>query len=174
MSEVRLETERLHLRPLRTADIEEFIALSEDPEIARFVKALDRPQAEERLRAIAREWRERGHGIFAVLHRGDRRFLGRLGLSYWPQFGETEVGWVLRRDAWGRGYASEAARAILDWGFEALPAPYFTAMIAPDNERSIRVARGLGLSPLRRDVLNGTAVVVYAVTRERWSGAAAG
>ena len=48
------------------------------------------------------------------------------------------------------------------------------AMIAPDNERSIRVARGLGLSPLGRDVLNGTAVVVYAVTRERRSGAAGG
>jgi hypothetical protein len=71
------------------------------------------------------------------------RFLGRAGLRYWPQFDETEIGWVLCWDAWGRGYASEAAGAILDWGFEVVPAPYITAMIDTDNERSIRVARRL-------------------------------
>ena len=108
--------------------------------------------------------------MFALLDRRDGRFLGRAGLRYWPQFDETEIGWVLRRDAWGWGYASEAAGAILGWGFEVVPAPYFTAMIDPDNERSIRVARRLGLSPLRRDVLAGVPVVVYAVAREDWAG----
>ncbi len=52
-----------------------------------------------------------------------------------------------------------------------MPAPYFTAMIDPDNERSIRVARRLGLSPVRRDVLLESPIVVFAVTRERWTGA---
>jgi RimJ/RimL family protein N-acetyltransferase len=171
MSEARLETERLLLRPTGIGDIDEYVALSEDPEVTRFVLALDRPQAEERLRANQREWRERGHGMFAVLDPRDGRFLGRAGLKYWPQFDETEVGWALRRDAWGQGYATEAARAILDWGFEVLPAPYFTAMIHPDNERSLHVARRLGLSPLRRDVLYDSPVVVHAVAREDWAGA---
>ena len=171
MSEVRLETERLRLRPAGIRDVDEYVALSEDPEVTRFVDALDARAAEERLRANEREWRDRGHGMFAVLDRRDGRFLGRAGLKYWPQFDETEVGWVLRRDVWGRGYASEAASAILDWGFAVVPATYFTAMIDPDNDRSIRVARRLGLTPLRRDILVGDPVVVYAVAREDWVGA---
>jgi RimJ/RimL family protein N-acetyltransferase len=170
MSEARLETERLLLRPAGIGDVDEYVALSEDPEVTRFVTALDRRGAAERLAANEREWRERGHGMFALIDRRDGRFLGRAGLKYWPQFDETEVGWVLRRDVWGQGYASEAAGAILDWGFGVVPAPYFTAMIDPDNERSIRVARRLGLSPLRRDALLGTPVVVYAVTRDAWAG----
>jgi len=170
MSEIRLDTERLLLRPAGIGYVDGYVALSEDPEVTRFVTALDRRGAEERLAANEREWHERGHGMFALLDRRDGRFLGRAGLRYWPQFDETEIGWVLCRDAWGWGYASEAAGAILGWGFEVVPAPYFTAMIDPDNERSIRVARRLGLSPLRRDVLAGVPVVVYAVARGDWAG----
>jgi Acetyltransferase (GNAT) domain len=88
--------------------------------------------------------------MFAVLDRGCR-FLGRARLKYWPQFEETEVGWAFRRDAWGHGYATEAARACLEWGFGSLDVPYLTAMIHPDNEASIQLARRLGMSPLRED-----------------------
>jgi RimJ/RimL family protein N-acetyltransferase len=92
------------------------------------------------------------------------RFLGRTGLKYWPQFEETEVGWVLRPDAWGQGYATEAARACLDWAFTELGLPFVTAMIAPGNERSIRVAERIGMEPIREDELLGDPVVVYATT----------
>jgi RimJ/RimL family protein N-acetyltransferase len=165
---VVIETERLLLRSLALADLDQFVGLQQNPEVTRFVRRLEGPAAEERLRAVEREWLERGHGMFAVLDRVDGRFLGRAGLKYWSQFDETEVGWVLRRDAWGHGYATEAARACLDWGFASLPVPYFTAMIHPGNERSIRVARRLGLSPLRPDVLDESQVVVYAVARGDW------
>jgi RimJ/RimL family protein N-acetyltransferase len=165
---VVIETERLLLRPLALADLDELVALQSDPEVVRFIDRLDRAQAEQRLRIAEREWAERGHGLFAVVDRVKDRFLGRAGLKYWPQFGETEVGWVLRRDAWGRGYATEAARACLDWGFASLTEPYFTAMIHPDNEPSIRVAGRLGMSALRADVLRDSPVIVYAMRREGW------
>jgi RimJ/RimL family protein N-acetyltransferase len=145
---VVIETERLLLRPLARADVDEFVALHADPEVARFVRRFERPEAEDRLRLVEREWAERGHGMLAVLDRLSGRFLGRVGLKYWPQLDETEVGWVLRRDAWGQGYATEAARACLDWGFGNLAIPYLTAMIHPDNAASIRVARRLGLAVL--------------------------
>jgi len=122
----------------------------------------------ERLRLNEREWLERGHGIFAVLDRVSGAFLGRVGLKYWPQFDETELGWVLRRDAWGRGYATEAARACRDWGFEARELPSVTAMTHPENEASVRLARRLGMSPLREDVLLGKPVVVFSLHREDW------
>jgi RimJ/RimL family protein N-acetyltransferase len=165
---VLIETERLLLRPVEMADIDEFVALHDDPDVTRFIWRFDRSAAEQRLRQAELEWSERGHGMFAVLDRAGERFLGRAGLRYWPQFDETEVGWVLRRDAWGHGYAAEAARACIDRGFASLAVPYLTAMIHPGNERSIRLARRLGLSPLRTDVLLDTAVVVHALTREDW------
>lgn len=164
-----LETERLLLRPLTVADIDEFVALHDDGEVTRFIRRLDRAAAEERLQSIEREWLERGHGMFAVLDRVTGRFLGRAGLKYWRQFDETEAGWVLRRDAWGHGYATEAAQACLDWGFASLDLPCFTAMIHPENKASIRLAGRLGMSPLRRDVLLGDPVVVFSLNRGDWS-----
>lgn len=158
-----LETERLLLRPLGCDDLDEFAALHTDPEVTRFIRPFDRSEAEERLRLDEREWRQRGHGLLAIVNRESGDFIGRAGLKYWPQFDETELGWVLRRDAWGRGYATEAARACLEWGFSEFELPYLTAMISPGNLRSIRVAERLGLTPLRDDELLGEPVVVYAL-----------
>ena len=151
------------------ADLDEFVALHRDPEVVRFVRALDRSQAEERLQANEQEWGERGHGLLAVLDRSSGRLLGRVGLKYWPQFRETEAGWLLRRDAWGHGYATEAGWACLRWGFAALSVSYITAMIQPENTRSIRVARRLGFEPVREDMLLGDPVIVHAVKREDWT-----
>jgi len=151
-------------------DLDDFVELHDDPEVARFIRRFERPEAEERLRDVEREWLERGHGVFAVLDQSNGRFLGRAGLKYWRQFDETEIGWVLRRDAWGQGYATEAGRACLDWGFSALTVPYLTAMIGPGNSASIRVAGRLNLVPVRNDVLLDSEVVVYARKREDWSG----
>jgi RimJ/RimL family protein N-acetyltransferase len=169
---VVIETERLLLRPLEVADIDDFVALQDDPEVTRFIGRLERPEAEERLRLVEQEWLERGHGMFAVLDRATDRLIGRVGLRYWPQFDETELGWALRRDAWGHGYATEAARACRDWGFASLDVPYLTAMIHPENDASIRLARRLGMAALRSDVLLGDAVVVFSLSRDDWSSAA--
>jgi RimJ/RimL family protein N-acetyltransferase len=171
-----IETKRLLLRPITLGDVHELVALHDDPEVARFIRRLELPAAEERLRLAEREWLERGHGMFAVLDRLTGRFLGRAGLKHWDHFDETEVGWALHRDVWGRGYATEAARACLDWGIASLEVPYVTAMIHPENEPSIRVAHRLGMSPLRADVLLGDPVVVYTLDCGEWvdSGARAG
>jgi RimJ/RimL family protein N-acetyltransferase len=156
-----LATDRLLLRPLGLGDLDDVVSLLADPEVSRFVRRLDRRQAEARLRAVESEWAERGYGMFAAIDRGEGRFLGRAGLKRWPQFGETEVGWVLRRDAWGRGYATEAGRACIEWAFGSLGLRRLTSMVHPRNEASIRVARRLGMRPLRRDVLHGEPVIVF-------------
>lgn len=151
---------------MRAADLDEFVALHADPEVTRFIRPLDRAAAQERLRLDAEEWASRGHGLLAILDPGSGVFLGRCGLKYWPQLGETEVGWALRSDVWGRGYATEAGLACLDWGLSELGLSRLTAMIAPGNARSIRVAERLGMSPLRDDLLLGEPVVVYGLSRE--------
>lgn len=162
-----LETKRLRLRRLALADLDEFLAWHRDPEVVRFVRGLDRAQAEERLRASDREWDQRGHGLLAIVARDGGGLLGRVGLRHWPQFGETEAGWLLRRDAWGQGYATEAAEACVEWGLATLALPYLTAMIHPENTRSTGVARRLGFEPARRDVLLGDPVVVHTLARAR-------
>ena len=164
-----IETERLRLRAIGTSDVDELVAMQEHEEVSRFLGPIDRPYAEERLRVLEREWAERGIGMFAVLDAVTGRFRGRVGFKYWAQFEETEIGWVLRRDAWGHGYATEAARACLDWGFAAEPRAYFTAMIHPDNSASLRVASRRDMEPLRSDVLYDSPVIVHAVSGEGWS-----
>jgi RimJ/RimL family protein N-acetyltransferase len=161
-------------------DVDEYLGLHSDPEVIRFLGEMDRGLATARLEADARVWDERGHGLFRVTHRDDGRFLGRVGLRYWKQFHETEVGWTLWRQEWGHGYATEAAVACAEFGFRELPVPYLTSCIQPENARSIAVAERLGMTPLRDDVLdgipaiggtviNGIEAVIYGITREDWS-----
>jgi RimJ/RimL family protein N-acetyltransferase len=166
-----IETERLLLRPITMEDLDPLVAMYDDPEVARFMGSFSPEQAVERLKKDQRDWLKRGHGLLTILDRATGEVLGRTGLRYWPQFDETEVGWLLRRDAWGRGLATEAACASAAWGFRQFGFPYLTAMIDPRNTRSISVAERLGMTPLRDDILLGAAVTVFAVGREDWRGA---
>jgi RimJ/RimL family protein N-acetyltransferase len=160
-----LETQRLLLRPFEPGDLDAFVELHSDPEVTRFVNSLDRAEAEDRLDRDRREWSQRGYGLLAVIDLQSGAFLGRSGLKHWPQFEETEVGWVLRKDAWGVGYATEAARASIEWAFSEFELPYLTAMIDAGNTRSVRVAKRLGFTPLRDDVLLGDPVVVHSLRK---------
>ncbi len=168
---VAIETDRLRMRPLVMADLDDLVELHVQPEVSQFMRALPRELAIERLNACEREWHDRGHGLLAILSRDSGRFLGRAGLKYWPQFNETEIGWVLHPDVWGHGYATEAASACAEWGLRTLGAGYLTAMIRPDNARSIRVAERLGMTPLRDDVLLDIPVIVYSINRDSWAAA---
>ncbi|WP_349252436.1 GNAT family N-acetyltransferase [Streptomyces sp. A2-16] len=76
-----------------------------------------------------------------------------------------ELGWTLKAETWGHGYATEAARACLDWGFVTLDEPYFISLIRPGNTASVRVAERLGFASLRQDELFGNPVTVYSMDK---------
>ncbi|MER6916645.1 GNAT family N-acetyltransferase [Streptomyces sp. NPDC000594] len=158
-----IETERLSLRPFRVEDAELFVSLHADERVNHYVGAYSLDKAVDRLRMSQRQWAERGHGILAVHRKEDDAFIGRCGLTHWENFDETEIGWTLTADSWGRGYATEAARAVLDWAFTAVKTDYFTAMIHPGNTASVRVAERLGFTPLRDDTMFGRGVTIYSV-----------
>lgn len=171
-----IETPRLLLRRYRPQDADDLLAVYTDPEVIRFIADygnLDRGAILQRIEADEHEWTVRGHRHLAVVERSGGRLLGRVAVVDWEQFGETEIGWVLGPWARRHGYATEAGAACATWAFAHLPVPYVTAMIRPDNGPSLAVARRLGMEPLREDDLNGTAVIVQAVTRERWREAQA-
>lgn len=164
-----IETERLRLRPLTNDDVDELVAIHAQPEVERFMGLFDRDRVREWLALVQEDYAEGRPGRLAIIERVSGRFLGRSGLKYWSQFAETEVGWVLHPGAWGQGYATEAGSACAQWGFQNLDVPHFTAMVRPDNQRSIAVAQRIGMSPLRPDVLLGEPVTVYSISREQWT-----
>ena len=163
-----IETERLILRRMTIDDLDELVALQADPDIVRFMGPFDREQALDWLRRVDQNWQDHGYGRVAVTDRRTGRLLGRSGIMFLEEFQETELGWTLGRDAWGRGYATEAARACADWMFRDFQLPYLTSLIERGNVRSIGVAKRLGMSPLREDVFLDRVMVVHSLDRGRW------
>jgi RimJ/RimL family protein N-acetyltransferase len=165
-----IETERLLLRRAERGDVDALVELHADPEVRRFIPSaadFDPAMAQARVKGDAEGW-DAGRRLLIVCERATGRFLGRVGVLDWPQFGETEVGWIFAARARGHGYATEAGGAAQEWAFDHLEIPYVTALIRPDNHPSIAVAERLGMAPLRNDELFGVPVIVYA----RYAGAA--
>ncbi|WP_194899123.1 GNAT family N-acetyltransferase [Catenulispora pinisilvae] len=160
-----ITTERLRLRPATMADVDFWIELHADPEVNQYVGAYTREKAETRLRGIEDSWAARGYGLCVVESLATGEAIGRSGLNWWEQFGETEAGWTFAREHWGHGYATEAGRAVLDWGFNKLELDRITALISPGNHPSIAVAERLGMTPRREEELFGKPCVVYALDR---------
>jgi RimJ/RimL family protein N-acetyltransferase len=162
---VTVRTARLLLRSVSLDDAQALADVYADPEVTRYVRALDLAGTQAQLERFVGEWVSRRIGPFAVLDASTGEFIGRSGVKYWPEFDFTEVGWVLRRDVWGRGYATEAGRASLEYAFAHTDLAYVTAIIAKPNLASIAVARRLGMAPLRDEVVYGTDCTIYAVDR---------
>jgi RimJ/RimL family protein N-acetyltransferase len=146
-------TERLVLRAWRPSDRAPFAALNADPEVVRHLRdgaPMTRAESDALLDAIQAHWDEHGFGLWCAAPREDPdACLGFIGLAV-PSFlpavlPAVEVGWRLARPAWGRGLATEGARASMRYGFETLRLRSVVSIIAPANTRSIRVAEKLGM-----------------------------
>lgn len=160
-----IETERLLLRPFRPDDGDHLYAMHAEPHVMRFYGATTRDDVETWLEADRATQGAGGLARLVIEDRATGEFLGRSGLKLWEQFGEVEVAWMLRATALGKGYAIEAGKACLDWGFAQLDIPYVTAMILPDNTPSRSVAERLGMATIREDVLHDKTVLIYALPR---------
>jgi RimJ/RimL family protein N-acetyltransferase len=165
-----LTTERLRIRPLTAQDADWLIELHEDDEVSRFVGKYSSERAAHRLSADQEQWARRGYGLFAGELRSTGEAIGRFGLAWWEEFGETEIGWTLGRPHWGRGYATEASAAILDWGFGALGLSEITAMIAHGNDESTAVAERLGFTVQREEMVGTRPMTVHVLTPAVWAG----
>jgi RimJ/RimL family protein N-acetyltransferase len=147
----RLVTDRLLLREWHQEDREPFGAMNADPEVmALMSRALDRAASDAFLDRIVAHWRDDGYGLWAVERRDDGAFLGFVGLAP-PNFEAAftpcvEIGWRLATAAWGHGYATEAAGAVLDWGFETLGLAEIVSFTTVANARSRAVMERLGLT----------------------------
>lgn len=174
-----LTSERLVLRRWRASDRAPFAALNADPRVTRFLGApLSRAASDALVDRIEAHFAERGFGWWAVEVPGVADFVGCVGLSV-PRFEAhftpcVEVGWRLAATHWGRGYATEGARAALHFGFERLALREIVSFTARGNRDSRAVMERLGMSHAPRDDFEHPALapgdplrshVLYRLTR---------
>jgi RimJ/RimL family protein N-acetyltransferase len=177
-----IETARLLLRDWREEDIEPFIRHTNTPAVMRWLGGPRSPEEHRRIihERMMRWQRERGFTFWVVERRQDGELLGFCGIKIadgegTPIAGEHEIGWRLREDAWGQGYAKEAATAALDFAFDRIGAAQVVAITFAPNEASWGLMERLGMRR-REDLdhddprfpeLNPT--IVYSIDREAWS-----
>lgn len=169
-----LETARLLLRPWREEDLDTYARICADRQVMRYLirGQLSRQQSEEQVSGFVRHWAERGFGLWAVEHKASGAFIGFIGLQHQPDWliGEhkTEVGWRLDRAFWGKGLATEGARASVRHGFKELTLERIISIIMPENLASRRVAEKAGLTLRGELPFKEHDVVWYAIDRREW------
>ena len=149
MQEVSLETERLLLRWFRETDFPEYLAMSSDPEVMKFLGG--KPQTEieawKSMAAFMGHWYFRGYGVWAVEEKSTGKLIGRIGLmnpAGWPGF---ELGWTLARESWGKGYATELTIAGLHYVFTKTQINPIYAYTEEPNTSSQKVLLKAGFRP---------------------------
>jgi RimJ/RimL family protein N-acetyltransferase len=170
---MQLETARLILRQPRLSELDSWAEFMADPETANHIGGVQpRSVVWRSMAAMAGSWAIAGLGMFSVLEKATGQWIGRLGPwnpEGWPG---TEVGWGIRRQSWGRGFATEGSIAAIDWAFRELGWEEVIHTIAPDNLNSQAVAKRLGSSLLRSTSLPAPyekiVVDVWGQSRSQW------
>jgi RimJ/RimL family protein N-acetyltransferase len=165
-----LRTERLELRALSESDLEAFTAMMADERVYSWLggKPSTAADAWRSMASFLGHWSLRGYGQWALEERESGSFVGRAGLwnpHGWPGL---EVGWTVAADHWGKGYATEAGRASLEWGFATLDVDEIISLTRTDNAASQRVMTKLGLHYSHDIELLGHQQGVYRITRQEW------
>ena len=159
----QLETDRLLLRLPNESDFEALAAMYADEEVMKFLGGpTPRDTTWRTLATFIGHWCLRGYGLFSVIEKESHNFIGRVGLinpEGWPAL---EIGWAICRPAWGKGYASEAARAVFDHEIPRLNPSRLISLVDHQNEASIRVAEKLDGKNCGTTTFNDSPTYVFA------------
>ena len=165
-----LETERLILRRLTMDDLDSLATIYRDSEVRKYFPegTLTHGETKEELEWIIDVYYGRyGFGLWATIHRVTGDFIGRCGLIPWTIEGrsEVEVAYLLAKAYWGQGLGTEAAQAILDYGFDELRLSRLICLVDPANEASIKVAEKIGMTLEREGDIEGEPTLLYSASR---------
>ncbi len=144
-----LNTERLLLRAFDKDDLDPFAAMVSNLEVMQRATydgtTMTRAQAWNLLCLMLGHWHMRGFGIWGIEEKSSGELIGRIGLQLLDWFEDVELVWMLAKSAWGKGFASEGARAAIDYGLNTLAISRIAAVIHQENKPSIRLAERLGM-----------------------------
>ena len=165
-----LETERLILRPMNESDIEGVFEMRRDVDVMRYIRepVSSRREAENWVNLISSRWAKDKIGFCSLIEKASGKFAGWCGLWELKESGETEVGYAVAKEFWGRGYASESAAAFLNYGFSRLNLEKIVAVARPENTASRRVMEKLGMNFDGVGRFYGRELVHYSITREQY------
>ena len=164
-----VETERLRLRAHTAEDFDAVRPMWNDPIVTRFIggRAYTGEEVWQRVQRYAGSWVLLGHGFWVIEEKAMGRLIGEIGImdarrDIDPPFGEDrELGWALLPEVHGRGYASEALKAVLDWERQVFNAPCLVALIDPDNSRSIKLAKKFDFTVRARSTYKTVATIQF-------------
>jgi ribosomal-protein-alanine N-acetyltransferase len=171
-----LETSRLILREFVPEDADALARVICDREAMRYYPIpFERPDADEWIARNRRRCKELGHGLWAIDLKSTAEMIGDCGITIQNVEGEDlpEIGYHLRRDHWGRGLATEAARACRDYAFTRLAVPFVISLIRPENIPSCRVAERNGMTIWKQTMHANLAHFVYRISRAEWQALSA-
>lgn len=156
----------MYLRHLEMSDVDALLGIFSDPEAMRYYPGTkSRSEAEDWVRGNLRSYREHGFGLWAAVLKDSGEFAGQCGLAAQEVDGkdEVEIGYLFLRRFWGRGLATEAARACRDYGFDTLHRDRLISLIDPTNLASRRVAEKVGMRLEKQIHKWGKGILVYAI-----------
>ena len=171
MPNILFETERLFVRHFHPDDLADFAALCADPLVMRFVgdgQTLPRSEVARWIQVCQDKYATRGYGTSAVFEKATGSFVGYCGVVRAPGNAFDELIYVYHQAAWGKGYATEAGRAMIDSVFGRSTLDYIYATIHPDNAASIHVITKLGFRYDRQERNDdGTFTNFYVISRDK-------
>lgn len=163
------ETDRLILRRLEDADVEEIYRMRSDPDVMRFIRApQNRLETVNWLKLVSSRWDGEGIGFCALVEKKNSKFLGWCGLWRLKETDEIEIGYAIAKSDWGNGFAAEAARFFLDYAFENLKPERIVAVAEPENLSSRRVMEKLGMKFVGFGDFYNRELVQYVISRKNW------
>jgi RimJ/RimL family protein N-acetyltransferase len=166
--DVVLETDRLRLREMTRDDLDFVATMMGDPEVSRYYeRRFARADAEQWLERQLTRYARDGHGLWLAIDCASGEPVGQVGLMLQEVEGVThpEIGWLLHRPCWGRGYATEAALAIREAAFDRWQYDHVISLIRPVNVPSQRVALRIGMAPGLHAQFHGFDVIVFGYDR---------
>jgi ribosomal-protein-alanine N-acetyltransferase len=160
-----LSTPHLILRPWTQADTEALFLILQEPDILEYYppSTFTLEKTQRYITHQLKHWQERRYGHWAVTLKDDNRVVGWDGLEYLPETDENEVAYLLSHQVWGRGFATEAARAAVRYGLETIGLHAIIGLVHPGNIGSIRVLEKCGLTFIDRKVYWGLEMRRYRI-----------
>jgi len=143
---MKIETDRLLIRPLVETDLDPFANMVADPDVMKYIadgKTLSRHKAFYYIKECRMHEKTLGYSRYAVLLKDNVSFIGFCGFK--PYFGNNDLGWRYAKDNWGMGYGTEAAKAVLQHGLDNLKMKKIVCISHPENIASIRIMKKIGL-----------------------------
>ena len=167
-----ITTERVRLRPFTLEDTLTMHQIINGKDVLKYFpgsKTVTEAQVQRMIERIQAHWQENGYGLWATELRASGALLGRCGLQHLEETDEVEIDFIFSRDYWGNGFATEAGRASLQYGFERLDLQTIVGIVHPENLASQRVLEKIEMAQIEKTEYFGMACFKYEAQQTEWS-----